>query len=201
MHSSTRHKISLLKQCAAASGRTASVTSHAQRASTCIAGSPPCSSMHSQEEVDGIVADLGKAGAMRNTTVVSAPHGCGLGERYAALCSALSMGEKVRDQGGHSFVVLDDISCMVGSRCSDMRACPCCHCLRRQTAFMANSIARNTVSNTAKVLLSEGFMRAQAQGPVAACMACMSSYLCCSHQSPDCSCHVLFFAQASPTTS
>ena len=60
-----------------------------------------------------MVADLGRAGAMRNTTVVSAPEGCGLGERYAALCSALSMGEKVRDQGGHSFVVLDDISCMV----------------------------------------------------------------------------------------
>ena len=67
----------------------------------------------SQKEVDAVVADLGEAGAMRNTTVVSAPQGCGLGERYAALCSALSMGERVRDQGGHSFVVLDDISCMV----------------------------------------------------------------------------------------
>ena len=67
----------------------------------------------SQQEVDGMVAELSKAGAMRNTTVVSAAEGCGLGERYAALCSALSMGERVRDQGGHSFVVLDDISCMV----------------------------------------------------------------------------------------
>ncbi|DBA79149.1 TPA: hypothetical protein ACH3X1_008983 [Trebouxia sp. C0004] len=67
---------------------------------------------HSQQEVDGMVAELSKAGAMRNTTVVSAAEGCGLGERYAALCSALSMGERVRDQGGHSFVVLDDISCM-----------------------------------------------------------------------------------------
>lgn len=67
----------------------------------------------SQQEVAELVADLGKAGAMCNTTVVSAPQGCGLGERYAALCSALSVGERVRDQGGHSFVVLDDISCMV----------------------------------------------------------------------------------------
>ncbi len=67
----------------------------------------------SQREVDGMVEELSKAGAMRNTTVVSAAEGCGLGERYAALCSALSMGERVRDQGGHSFIVLDDISCMV----------------------------------------------------------------------------------------
>ncbi|KAL3150580.1 hypothetical protein ABBQ32_000390 [Trebouxia sp. C0010 RCD-2024] len=67
---------------------------------------------HSPQEVDSIVADLGQAGAMCHTTVISAPQGCGLGERYAALCSALSVGEKVRDQGGHSFVVLDDISCM-----------------------------------------------------------------------------------------
>ena len=67
----------------------------------------------SQQEVDSIAADLAQAGAMRHTTVISAPQGCGLGERYAALCSALSLGEKVRDQGGHSFVVLDDISCMV----------------------------------------------------------------------------------------
>lgn len=69
--------------------------------------------VNSQQEVDSIVADLGEAGAMRHTTVIAAPQGCVLGERYAALCSALSLGEKVRDQGGHSFVVLDDISCMV----------------------------------------------------------------------------------------
>lgn len=72
--------------------------------------------VNSQQEVDSIVADLGQAGAMRHTTVIAAPQGCGLGERYAALCSALSVGEKVRDQGGHSFVVLDDISCMVSFR-------------------------------------------------------------------------------------
>lgn len=74
--------------------------------------------MSSQQEVDGMVAELGKAGAMRNTTVVAAGEGCGLGERYAALCSALSIGERVRNQGGHSFVVLDDISCMVRHKSS-----------------------------------------------------------------------------------
>ena len=69
--------------------------------------------VNSQKEVDGILADLAQAGAMRHTTIIAAPQGCGLGEQYAALCSALSVGEKVRDQGGHSFVVLDDIRCMV----------------------------------------------------------------------------------------
>lgn len=66
-----------------------------------------------QDNVDSVVADLAQAGVLQNTTVVAAPEGCGLGERYAALCSALSIGEQVRDEGGHSFVVLDDISCMV----------------------------------------------------------------------------------------
>ena len=59
------------------------------------------------------MADLKQAGAMQHTTVVAAPEGCGLGERYAALCSALSIAERARDQGGHSFVILDDISIMV----------------------------------------------------------------------------------------
>ena len=76
---------------------------------------PAC--VHSQQEVDDIVAELGQAGAMHHTTVISAPQGRGLGERYAALCTALAVGEKVRDQGGHSFVVLDDISCMVSLFC------------------------------------------------------------------------------------
>ena len=71
----------------------------------------------SQQEVDSLVADLQQAGAMQHTTVVAAPKGCGLGERYAALCSALSIAERVRDQGGHSFVILDDISIMVQHSC------------------------------------------------------------------------------------
>lgn len=101
----------------------------------------PLACMNSPQEVDSIVADLGQAGAMCHTTVISAPQGCGLGERYAALCSALSVGEKVRDQGGHSFVVLDDISCMVSDSCDTLCvykwASDLCifaaflHCLRR----------------------------------------------------------------------
>ena len=66
-----------------------------------------------RQELEGVIADLTQAGVLDSTTIVAAPEGCGLGKRYAALCSALSIGEQVRDQGGHSFVVLDDISCMV----------------------------------------------------------------------------------------
>ena len=36
-----------------------------------------------------------------------------LGEKYAALCAACSCGEQIRDSGGHSLVILDDISSMV----------------------------------------------------------------------------------------
>lgn len=86
---------------------------HACIGSACVSTIALLAHVSSQQEVVGMVEELSKAGAMRNTTVVSAAEGCGLGERYAALCSALSMGERVRDQGGHSFVVLDDISCMV----------------------------------------------------------------------------------------
>jgi len=39
--------------------------------------------------------------------------GTPLGQRYAALCTACSIAERVRDSGGHALVVLDDISCMV----------------------------------------------------------------------------------------
>ncbi|KAA6423081.1 MAG: F0F1 ATP synthase subunit alpha [Trebouxia sp. A1-2] len=85
---------------------------HQQPGSACVSTIALLAHVSSQQEVVGMVEELSKAGAMRNTTVVSAAEGCGLGERYAALCSALSMGERVRDQGGHSFVVLDDISCM-----------------------------------------------------------------------------------------
>ena len=43
----------------------------------------------------------------------SARAGTPLGQRYAALCTACSIAERVRDAGGHALVVLDDISCMV----------------------------------------------------------------------------------------
>jgi F0F1-type ATP synthase alpha subunit len=44
---------------------------------------------------------------------VAASAGTPLGHRYAALCTACSIAERVRDDGGHALVVLDDISCMV----------------------------------------------------------------------------------------
>ena len=51
----------------------------------------------------------------------AAPVGSPLGQRYAALCAACSMAERVRDEGAHSLVVLDDVSCMVRP-CPTLRA-------------------------------------------------------------------------------
>ena len=50
---------------------------------------------------------------MAHTTVVAATAGAPLGERFAALSAAVTLGERVRNAGGHALVVLDDISCMV----------------------------------------------------------------------------------------
>ena len=50
---------------------------------------------------------------MAHTTVVAATAVAPLGERVAALSAAVTLGERVRDAGGHALVVLDDISCMV----------------------------------------------------------------------------------------
>lgn len=42
------------------------------------------------------------------------PAGCRpLGEQYAAMLTACSIGERIRDEGGHSLVVLNDASVMV----------------------------------------------------------------------------------------
>lgn len=65
------------------------------------------------EEVDATVALLRRKDAMAYTTVVAATEDASLGERYAAVSSACSLGEFVRDQGGHALVVIDDLSCMV----------------------------------------------------------------------------------------
>ena len=59
---------------------------------------------------------LRRKDAMGYTTVVAAPAGASLGERYAAIASACALGERTRDQGGHALVVLDDLSCMVRGR-------------------------------------------------------------------------------------
>ena len=59
------------------------------------------------------MALLRRKDAMGYTTVVAAPEGASLGERYAAVASAVAIGERVRDQGGHALVVIDDLACMV----------------------------------------------------------------------------------------
>lgn len=55
---------------------------------------------------------LEAGGALEYTTVVAASQGASLGEQYGTLCAALSIAERTRDAGGHSLVVLDDVSCM-----------------------------------------------------------------------------------------
>ena len=68
---------------------------------------------------------LRHGGAMGHTTVVAAPAGAPLGERFAALSAAAALGERIRDAGGHALVVLDDISCMVFPQPrSDAPGCP-----------------------------------------------------------------------------
>ena len=67
----------------------------------------------SEEELRRLTQELGAHGAMAYTTVVGAHRGRPLGERYAAVCAAMAMGERIREGGAHALVVLDDISCMV----------------------------------------------------------------------------------------
>ena len=67
----------------------------------------------SEEELRRLTQELGARGAMAYTTVVGAHRRRPLGERYAAVCAAMAMGERIRDGGAHALVVLDDISCMV----------------------------------------------------------------------------------------
>ena len=51
--------------------------------------------------------------------------GATLGQQYGTLCSALSVAERRRDAGGHTLVVLDDVSCMVrtSQRTKEKNAC------------------------------------------------------------------------------
>ncbi|GAB4817334.1 hypothetical protein N2152v2_004380 [Parachlorella kessleri] len=59
------------------------------------------------------VSILEEHGALEYTTVVGVTAGRPLGEQFAALLMACCVGEAVRDAGGHSLVVLNDISPMV----------------------------------------------------------------------------------------
>ncbi|MEW5319158.1 MAG: hypothetical protein WDW38_010327 [Sanguina aurantia] len=61
------------------------------------------------QQLQQVVSDLKAAGSLHHTSVVVAMEGAPLGEQYAALCLACSIGERIRDEGGHSLVVLDDM--------------------------------------------------------------------------------------------
>ena len=67
----------------------------------------------SSAKVEEAVALLRRKDAMAFTTVVAAPEDASLGERYATIATAAALGERVRDQGGHALVVIDDLACMV----------------------------------------------------------------------------------------
>lgn len=67
----------------------------------------------SAEEIEAAATLLRRADALAYTTVVAAPRGASLGARYAAISSAVALGERVRDRGGHALVVIDDLACMV----------------------------------------------------------------------------------------
>lgn len=63
----------------------------------------------SEEQVTRTYQSLKANGAMAGTTIVWVPPEAPLGERYAALCTACSLGERIRDEGGSSLVILDDL--------------------------------------------------------------------------------------------
>jgi F0F1-type ATP synthase alpha subunit len=74
------------------------------------------------EELQTTLKLFERKGAMPYTCVISALEGCPLGEQYAALSTACSVAERVRDSGGAALVILDDVSCMVGAYPLQMHA-------------------------------------------------------------------------------
>ncbi|KAL4448343.1 hypothetical protein ABPG75_005562 [Micractinium tetrahymenae] len=67
----------------------------------------------SPEQLARTVEQLRSLGCLEYTTVVAATGDRPLGEQYAAMLTACSIGERIRDEGGHSLVVLNDASVMV----------------------------------------------------------------------------------------
>jgi len=63
-------------------------------------------------EVRALVGRLAGAGALANTAVVVAPPDAPVGVKFATLCTAMAIGERVRDRGGHALVVADDLAAM-----------------------------------------------------------------------------------------
>ncbi|EFJ50639.1 F1F0 ATP synthase, subunit alpha, mitochondrial [Volvox carteri f. nagariensis] len=62
-----------------------------------------------KEEVKAVVSELRSSGCLLNTAVVAVDSEAPAGHQYAAMCCACSIGERIRDEGGHSLVVVDDI--------------------------------------------------------------------------------------------
>ncbi|KAJ9515099.1 hypothetical protein QJQ45_028891, partial [Haematococcus lacustris] len=60
-------------------------------------------------ELSALRGRLAAAGALEHCCLMAAAPQAPLGEKYAALCAALAVGERVRDRGGHCLVVLDDL--------------------------------------------------------------------------------------------
>lgn len=54
---------------------------------------------------------------MAHTTVIAALPGSSAAQRFVAICTAISFGERVRSLGDHALVVLDDLTCMVRLAC------------------------------------------------------------------------------------
>jgi len=63
-----------------------------------------------REELLALASRLEAAGALGHTAIVSAEPDAPLGKKFATLCTAYSIGERVRDNGGHALVILDDLS-------------------------------------------------------------------------------------------
>jgi F0F1-type ATP synthase alpha subunit len=57
-----------------------------------------------------VLQDLEAAGCLANTAVFFAEPDAPLATKLATLMAAAAAGERVRDEGGHSLVVLDDLS-------------------------------------------------------------------------------------------
>ena len=62
----------------------------------------------SDEALRAAVDALAASGALSNTAVFAAPAGADAGAQLATLFAACAAGERVRDEGGHALVILDD---------------------------------------------------------------------------------------------
>eukprot|EP00878_Enallax_costatus_P010679 GHUV01011155.1.p1 GENE.GHUV01011155.1~~GHUV01011155.1.p1 ORF type:complete len:682 (+),score=208.59 GHUV01011155.1:600-2645(+) len=68
------------------------------------------STTQTAEQLDRRLKVLEAAGCLDNTAVFFAPPDATLGTRLATVMAAAAAGERIRDEGGHSLVVLDDLA-------------------------------------------------------------------------------------------